>query len=272
MDPWPASSPASSRCSDSSHSRQPSLADKAALVLTAGCDAWRRSRDSGSVQPAGAGSRCANDAWVTIAALASQIRPPSFLRRAAVALALIFVPALAVAQQPAPVTGGETSGTGWQTEIYPVHAWLPVFDVDVRLPAVPNPPDAGGGVTVPSANVSSSFNGAAAVGFRVERRRVSVEGEFLWAGMSASATNRVARVGVDTIAGRLLGGVRVAPDLYVDGGVRRLALKMTASVLSFPTLTWKPGIWESVIGVTYRPEFGKKLRMLAQADVGGLGQ
>jgi hypothetical protein len=165
-----------------------------------------------------------------------------------------------------------SDANGWRTVVYPVRGWLPVFGADVRLPEVPGEPGSGSGATIPTAKVSGSLNGAVAAGFRVERRRLSVDGAFLWAGMSAEVGTPFARLEVDTIAGRLFGGVRVLPALYIDAGVRRLALKMTASVLAFPTETWKPGIWEPVIGFTYRPQFGRKFRILAQANVGGLGQ
>jgi hypothetical protein len=43
---------------------------------------------------------------------------------------------------------------------------------------------------------------------------------------------------LDTIAFRLTGGFEVAPALYIDGGVRRFAVNMTASV---PTSIRRPG-------------------------------
>ena len=46
---------------------------------------------------------------------------------------------------------------------------------------------------------------------------------------------------------------------------------MTADVLAFPEVTWKPGIWEPVVGATFHPQLTEKIRLVAQADLGGIG-
>ena len=51
----------------------------------------------------------------------------------------------------------------------------------------------------------------------------------------------------------------------------RFALDMTASILAFQSVTWKPGIWEPVVGTTFRPQFNSKLRLFTQADFGWTG-
>ena len=76
---------------------------------------------------------------------------------------------------------------------------------------------------------------------------------------------------LDTLAYRVMGGFRIAPALYIDGGVRRFAVKMTASILDFQPVTWKPGIWEPVVGATFRPRISRNLRLFTQADVGFTG-
>ena len=43
---------------------------------------------------------------------------------------------------------------------------------------------------------------------------------------------------------------------------------MTASVLDFQPVNWKPGIWEPVIGFTYHPQLSRNVRLFTQADVG----
>lgn len=179
------------------------------------------------------------------------------LATAAVA-AVLMTPIPAVAQTD-----------GWRTIIYPVHGYVPVFGADVRLPGLPDP--GGGPDIIPSAKTSGNFDGAALAGVRVERARLSVEGEFLWAGMSGSVDNPFFDLTVDTITFRLLGGFQVAPALYVDAGVRYFALDMTASILNFDSVTWKPGIWEPVVGTTFRPQFNSKLRLFTQADFGWTG-
>lgn len=187
----------------------------------------------------------------------------------AVTAGLLMAAPPAAAQSPA--SSGSPDDEGWRTVIYPIHAWAPVFGADVTLPGQDNPPGSGGGssgITIPSAKTSGNFNGAAAVGFRVERARLSVSGEFLYAGMSGSVATPHFNLTVDTIAFRVMGGFEVLPALYVDAGVRRLALDMTASILNFQPVNWKPGLWEPVVGATYRPMLGKKVRLLTQADIG----
>ena len=190
------------------------------------------------------------------------------LATTAVAVAILMNAALAGAQAPA--AEGINDADGWKTIVYPIHAWLPVLGADVRLPGQPTPPGSGGsgGITIPSAKTSGNFNGAALAGFRVERARLSIEGEFLWAGMSGGVDAPRFAVDVDTISGRLIGGFEVAPALYIDAGVRRLALDITASILNFQPVGWKPTIWEPIIGTTFRPHLSKRLRLFTQAGVG----
>ena len=95
-----------------------------------------------------------------------------------VAAGVLMTATLAAAQSPAP--SGNSDNDGWRTIIYPIHAWLPVFGADVTLPEQPTPPGSGGGcggITIPSAKTSGNFNGAALAGFRVERARMSIDGD-----------------------------------------------------------------------------------------------
>jgi hypothetical protein len=180
----------------------------------------------------------------------------------AVAAAILMNAGIAGAQSPA--TSGIDDTDGWKTIVYPIHAWLPLFGADVRLP-----PDAGGGAG--SAKTSGNFNGAVLAGFRVERARLSIEGEFLWAGMSGSVEAPRFEIALDTIAFKVLGGFKIAPALYADGGVRHLALNVTASILDFEPVTWKPGIWQPVVGLTFRPQLSKTVRIFTQAQLGFSG-
>ena len=146
----------------------------------------------------------------------------------AVTAGILMTATLASAQSP---PAGIADAHGWKTVVYPIHAWLTLFGADVTLPGQPTPPGSGGGsggITIPSATTSSTFDAAALAGFRVERARVSIEGEFLWAGMSDSVETPHFDLTVDTISFRIMGGVEVAPALYIDAGVRRFALNRTA--------------------------------------------
>ena len=155
----------------------------------------------------------------------------------ALAAAILMNAGLARAQSPP--TAGIDDTEGWKTIVYPIHAWLPVFGADVRLP-----PESGG--IFESAKTSGNFNGAALAGFRVERARLSIEAEFLWAGMSGSVDAPRFEITLDTVAFKVLGGFKIAPALYADGGVRRLAL-------------------------TFRPQLSKTVRIFTQAQLGFSG-
>jgi hypothetical protein len=183
---------------------------------------------------------------------------------ATIALAAAILMNAGLARAQSPPTAGIDDTDGWKTIVYPIHAWLPVFGADVRLP-----PESGG--IFESAKTSGNFNGAALAGFRVERARLSIEGEFLWAGMSGSVEAPRFEITLDTVAFKVLGGFKIAPALYADGGVRRLALNVTASILDFEPVTWKPGIWEPVVGLTFRPQLSKTLRIFTQAQLGFSG-
>lgn len=183
--------------------------------------------------------------------------------------AMLLTATLAAAQPPA--QSGTSAAEGWKTVIYPIHAWLPVFGAEVTLPQLPAPPGSGEPGVIPSAKTSRNVNGAALAGFRVERARLSIEGQFLWAGMTGSVEAPNFHLSMDTISFRVLGGFEVVPALYIDAGVRRLAVNMTASILDFQPVTWKPGIWEPVVGVTFRPQLSKNLRLFSQANVGFSG-
>lgn len=211
-----------------------------------------------------------------------------FLRTTTVAVVILTSAGLAGAQTQSAARADAYDATGWKTIIYPVYGWAPIFGADVRLPEQPTPPDVGGGgggggggigggggggggVTIPSAKTSNNFNGAAFGGFRVERSRVAVESTFLWAGMSGSVETPRFRLHVNTLTYKVLGGFEVLPALYIEGGARYLGIKMTASILSFPEVTWKPGIWEPVVGATFHPQLTRTFRLVAQADYGGIG-
>ena len=191
---------------------------------------------------------------------------PGRLRTITVAAAILMTATLAAAQSPTP--SGNSDDHGWRTSIYPIRGWLPIFGADVTLPEQPTPPGSGGGAAIPSAKTSGNFNGAALAGFRVERARVSIDATILWADGSGSVQTPHFDLTGDTISFRVLGGFEVAPALYVEGGVRRFGLNMTASILNFQPVNWKPGIWEPVVGMTYHPRLGKKTRLFTQADVG----
>jgi hypothetical protein len=168
-----------------------------------------------------------------------------------------------------------SSPDGWTTTVYPIYGWLPVFGADIKLPEVPNPPPCdgcgGGGPITPGGNVSSNFNSAAFAAVLVENKWVQAEANVLYAGMSAEAERPNLKVDVGTFLGAARIGVRVLPDLFVSTGVRRIALDVKATALVFDEVQWKPGIWESLVGLSYTPRLSPHWRLLTKVDYGGLG-
>jgi hypothetical protein len=92
----------------------------------------------------------------------------------------------------------------------------------------------------------------------------------MWAGLSAQRETPFAKVDMDFVFGDVLGGYEVLPNLYAEGGVRRVALDVHAMVGS-DSASRSPGFWDPVIGLTYRRQLGKKWRILIHGDGGGFG-
>ena len=117
--------------------------------------------------------------------------------------------------------------SAWQISIYPVFAWAPIFGISTQ--ELPSSPGGGGGSgnLLPPSNTSSSFNGAAFAGFRVEKSKWSTDGTVLWAGLSSERNNPFARISVDAIFGQLMAGREIVPDLFLEGGFRRIALNLS---------------------------------------------
>jgi hypothetical protein len=183
-------------------------------------------------------------------------------------------PALARTPPPSGAEQAPSDG-GWRTTIYPVYGWLPVFGAEVRLPEIPDPPPCDGcgegGPIVPGGSVSSNLNGAAFAALLVENRWVQAEANFLWAGMSAVAERPNLKVKVDTVLGSARLGVRVVPNLFAYGGVRRIGLNLKATALVFDEVQWKPSVWEGLVGASFTPFLSSKWRLVTRADYGGLG-
>jgi hypothetical protein len=161
----------------------------------------------------------------------------------------------------------------WNVEIYPVFVWAPFLGANVALPSFPNAPTlpdlpGGGG---PSGDATSGINGAAFLAFRVEKSKWSVDGSALWAGMSASATNPKLDLKLDVIFGQGMVGREILPNLTLEGGVRRLALSTSVKLLDFAEVSRKPGLWDPLVGLSYRKPLGKKWRLDLHADGGGFG-
>jgi hypothetical protein len=161
--------------------------------------------------------------------------------------------------------------SAWQITIYPVFAWAPVFGISTReLPSSPG--GGGGGNLLPPSSTSSSLNGAAFAGFRVEKSKWSTDGTVLWAGLSSERnSNPFARISLDVVFGQLMAGREIVPNLFLEGGFRRIAVNVSLRLGDFPTVKGEPGVWDPLVGFTYRRQLTKKWKVLAHADGGGFG-
>jgi hypothetical protein len=190
--------------------------------------------------------------------------------KAVAAAALLAGLVATSAQAQAPAAKPASNDSGWDVTVYPILAYLPVMGIHVRLPDAPActtcPPS-----TPPESSADSGLSGAAFFGFRVEKSRFSAEGVFNYAGLEASKSAPFADVNLKVYAGGIKGGFMVVKDLYAEAGVRYLGLKVTASVLTYPTVTWEPERWDPVVGVTYHPQLAKRWRLQAHLDWIGLG-
>jgi hypothetical protein len=196
--------------------------------------------------------------------------------RGPVTLSLSFLPEAIVAPQlvpydqtPTPPPQAPTQPKqpkkpyGWDIAIYPVLGWAPIFGASVTLPSSPGTPG-------PSGSTSRSFNGAYFGGARIEKRKWSADALFMWAALSGQRTNPLVKINLDIVFGQVFAGREVVRNLYLEGGVRRIALDINATVGS-QSASRSPGVWDPLIGLTYRRQLGRKWRILIHGDGGGFG-
>jgi hypothetical protein len=154
---------------------------------------------------------------------------------------------------------------GWHIAAYPVMAWMPIFGASFTLPPSPSNP-----IVIPSGSTNSSLNGAYFGGARFERGKWSADALFMWTALHAERETPYANVNLDFVFGDAMLGREVLPDLYVEGGFRRLALNVTATA-GLETVKRSPGFWDPLLGMTYTRQFGEKWRVLIHGDGGGFG-
>src|SRR4029077_2135508 len=77
-------------------------------------------------------------------------------------------------------------------------------------------------------------------------------------------------VDLDLIYGSAKLGRRVAPDLYVNGGVRRLALHYDITLGDLPRFSRKPGVWDPIVGIGWH-RVRPKVEWHAAFEGGGFG-
>ena len=176
----------------------------------------------------------------------------------AVAVVLLLTTASAIAQTQAPASPGPEDD--WKVGLYPVFVWLPLgIDIQVEVPGI------AGEI------LDGRFDGAFLGGLSAAKGRFRVDGDVLWAAVGGDrAENPLLRVDVDVIYFYVSGGVKVVKDLYVIGGLRRLALKYNIALGDLPEFERKPGVWDPLVGLGWH-SYHDKVELHATVEGGGFG-
>jgi len=163
-----------------------------------------------------------------------------------------------------PVAGQEKD---WQITVYPVLVWVPLdIRIDVNVPPVDGG-DAGGSGDILDSRFDGAFFGGVAATNGVWR----LEGYGLWAAFGGDRPERPhLTVDLDLVYGSAKVGRRVATDVYVTGGVRRLALNYDVTLGDLPTFSRKPGVWDPIVGIGWH-RVRPKVEWHASFDGGGFG-
>jgi len=181
-------------------------------------------------------------------------------------LAAVCVVGLAEVARAQSVARDTDTDEGWKVTVYPVLAWVPLgINIDVDIP--PFDGDQGGSGQILDSRLDGAFFGGVTASNGVWR----IEGYGIWAGFGGDRPDRpFLVVDLDLIYGDARLGRRVAPDLYVTGGVRRLALKYDITLGDLPHFSRKPGVWDPIVGIGWHHE-GPKVEWHASFDGGGFG-
>jgi hypothetical protein len=197
------------------------------------------------------------------------------------AVAQIVLPAEVPAAAPAAskrAAATQSSSSGdWKVAVYPVLAWLPLdIGLDVQLPfdvdgGGGGNGGGGGGDNRPGGSiVDGRFDGAYLAGVAATNGvwRIEADGVFAAIGGDRAAPNLT--VDVDLIYGYVSGGRRIAKNLFVTAGLRRLALDYDITLAGFETFSNKPGLWDPLVGIGYH-HVGDSFEFHASFEGGGFG-
>jgi hypothetical protein len=124
---------------------------------------------------------------------------------------------------------------------------------------------------IPSGSTSGSLNGAAFTGAEIYKGKWSGMVSVLYAGLSATRTTPRTTLTMDFIYGQGIVEREVYKGLSLGAGFRRMALNLTATVDSYPSVGRKPGFWDPLLSATYRKQLNKKWRISGHMDGGGFG-
>ena len=164
------------------------------------------------------------------------------------------------------VAQGADADEGWQVAVYPILAWVPLdIGIDVDIPPF-NGGDGGSGEII-----ESQFDGAFFGGVTASNGVWRIEGYGIWASFGGDRPERpFLVVDLDLIYGDARLGRRVAQDLYVTGGVRRVALDYDMTLGDLPQFSRKPGVWNPLVGIGWH-RVRPKVEWHASFEGGGFG-
>ena len=155
---------------------------------------------------------------------------------------------------------------GWNISVYPIFLWVPV-DIGIDVDVPPFNGDGGAAGQIVESQLDGAFFGGVTASNGVWR----IEGYGIWAAFGGDRPERpFLTVDLDLIYGDGRIGRRVARDLYVTGGVRRLALNYDITVGSLPRFSRKPGVWDPLVGVGWH-RVNPKMEWHAAFEGGGFG-
>jgi hypothetical protein len=157
----------------------------------------------------------------------------------------------------------------WKVAVYPVLAWLPLgIEMNVDVPPFDGGGSgSGGGVDI----VDGRFDGAFLGGVSAEKNRLRIDADFMWAAVGGDRPDRPhLTIDADLIYGHATVGFKVAPELFVTGGVRRLALDYDIQINDQPNFHREPGFWNPLIGLGWH-RTGEKLEWHGIVEGGGFG-
>jgi hypothetical protein len=157
---------------------------------------------------------------------------------------------------------------GWKVAVYPVLGWLPLgIDIDVKVP----PGDGGGPEGGGGKILEGRFDGAYLGGVSAQKGKIRVDADFVWAAVGGDRPERPHLVvDTDVIYGHGNVGYKVAEDLFITAGVRRLALSYDITINDFPRFSRTPGLWDPLIGLGWH-RIGDKLEWHGIVEGGGFG-
>ena len=162
---------------------------------------------------------------------------------------------------------GSGAGEGWQFAAYPILVWVPL-DIDIGVDV---PPISGGSGGEGGDILESQFDGAFFGGVTATNNVWRVEGYVIWASFGGDRPERpFLDVDLDLVYGDARLGRRVARDLYVTGGLRRVALKYDITLGDLPHFAREPGVWDPLIGIGWH-RVGPTVEWHASFEGGGFG-